>query len=96
MIKIVEQEIEEYLKGFSKRDIIMNLKGVIIAEIKMINARCVYHRSIGILEINNGQIKFEINTSFLYKMGISYNGKIIRMFFDNGIDVTFIKSMQIA
>lgn len=89
MIKIVEQEIEEYLKGFSTRDITMKLNGTIIAEI--INARCVYHRNVGILEINNGQIKFEFNTSFLYKMGISYNGKIIRMFFDNGIDVTLNK-----
>lgn len=91
MIKIVEQEIEEYLKGFSKRDITMKLNGIIIAEIKMINARCVYHRSIGILEINNGQIKFEFNTSFLYKMGISYNGKTMEMFFDNGINLTLKK-----
>lgn len=91
MIKIIEQEIEEYLKGFSKRDITMCLNGTIIAKIEIMNARCVYHRNIGILEINNGQIKFEFNTSFLYKMGISYNGKTIRMFYDNGIDVTLNK-----
>ena len=35
MIKIIEQEIEEYLKGFSKRDITMKLDGIIIAEIKI-------------------------------------------------------------
>lgn len=91
MIKIVEQEIEEYLKGFIKRDITMKLNGIIIAEIKMINARCVYHRSIGILEINNGQIKFEFNTSFLNKMRISENGRILNMFFDNGIDLILKK-----
>ena len=91
MIKIVEQEIEEYLKGFSKRDITMKLDGVIIAEIKIINVRCFYKRNVGILEIGNGQIKFEFNTSFLYQMGISENGRKLNMFFDNGIELTLTK-----
>ena len=91
MIKITEQEIEKYLKDFSKRDITMHLNGTIIAKLKIINARCVYHKNIGILEINNGQIKFEFNISFLYKMGISYNRKTIEMFFDDEIRVTLNK-----
>ena len=91
MIKIVEQEIEEYLKGFGKRDITMNLDGIIIAEIKIINVRCFYKRNVGILEIGNGQIKFEFNTSFLYQMGIEENGRTLNMFFDNGIDLTLKK-----
>lgn len=91
MIKIVEQEIEEYLKGFCKRDIIMKLDGIIIAEIKIINAKCFYKRKVGILEIGNGQIKFEFNTSFLYQMGIKEDGRTLNMFFDNGIDLTLKK-----
>ena len=91
MIKIVEQEIEEYLKGFNKRDITMKLDGIIIAEIKIINAKCFYKRNVGILEIGNGQIKFEFNTSFLYQMGIKEDGRTLNMFFDNGIDLTLKK-----
>lgn len=91
MIKIVEQEIEQYLRVFIKRDITMKLNGVIIAEIKIINVRCLYKRNVGILEIGNGQIKFEFNTSFLYQMGISENGRTLNMFFDNGIDLTLKK-----
>lgn len=91
MIKIIEQEIEEYLKGFSKRDITMKLDGIIIAEIKIINVRCFYKRNVGILEIGNGQIKFEFNTSFLYQMGIKGDGRTLNMFFDNGIDLTLKK-----
>lgn len=91
MIKIIEQEIEEYLKGFSKRDITMKLDGIIIAEIKIINVRCFYKRNVGILEIGNGQIKLEFNTSFLYQMGIEENGRTLNMFFDNGIDLTLKK-----
>lgn len=91
MIKIIEQEIEEYLKGFSKRDITIKLDGIIIAEIKIINVRCFYKRNVGILEIGNGQIKFEFNTSFLYQMGISENGRKMNMFFDNGIELTLKK-----
>lgn len=91
MIKISEREVEEFLKGFSKRDITMKLKGIIIAKIQMINAKCVYDRSTGILIISNGQLKFEFNMSFLYKMEISENGRILNMFFDNGINLTLNK-----
>ena len=91
MIKIVEQESEQYLKGFSKRDITIKLNGIIIAEIKIVNARCFYKRNVGILEIGNGQIKFEFNTSFLYQMGIEENGRTLNMFFDNRIDLTLKK-----
>lgn len=91
MIKINEQHIDAYLKEFNKRDITINIKGILIAEVKMPIARCMYDRNIGILHFSCSQVKFEFNASELYRMTINISGEILEMYFDNGISVTIVK-----
>ena len=44
MIRISEIEIERCIHRFNKQDIVMSLKGTVIAEVKIENARCFYNR----------------------------------------------------
>ena len=37
------------------------LKGTVIAEVKIENAKCVYDRIVKILKMSNDQLKFEFN-----------------------------------
>ena len=89
MIRVSEREIENCLKEFNKRDIVLKMKGIVIAEVKMELARCVYNRTVGILEVSNNQTKFDI--SCLYRMTVSSSGTTLRMYFDNGIHITIDK-----
>lgn len=91
MIRVSEREIENCLKEFNKRDIVLKMKGIVIAEVKMELARCVYNRTVGILEVSNNQTKFEFNISCLYRMIVSSSGTTLRMYFDNGIHITIDK-----
>ncbi|MEI3355648.1 MAG: hypothetical protein V8R81_00940 [Clostridia bacterium] len=91
MIRVSEREIENCLKEFNKRDIVLKMKGIVIAEVKMELARCVYNRTVGILEVSNNQTKFEFNISCLYRMTVSSSGTTLRMYFDNGIHITIDK-----
>ena len=86
MIRVSEREIENCLKEFNKRDIVLKMKGIVIAEVKMELARCVYNRTVGILEVSNNQTKFEFNISCLYRMTVSSSGTTLRMYFDITID----------
>ena len=88
MIRVSEREIENCLKEFNKRDIVLKMKGIVIAEVKMELARCVYNRTVG---ISNNQTKFEFNISCLYRMTVSSSGTTLRMYFDNGIHITIDK-----
>ena len=69
----------------------LKMKGIVIAEVKMELARCVYNRTVGILEVSNNQTKFEFNISCLYRMTVSSSGTTLRMYFDNGIHITIDK-----
>lgn len=91
MIRVSEREIENCLKEFNKRDIVLKIKGIVIANVKMVLARCVYNRTVGVLEISNSQAKFEFNMSCLYRMTVSSNGRTLQMHFDNGIYATIDK-----
>ena len=91
MIRVSEREIENCLKEFNKRDIVLKMKGIVIAEVKMELARCVYNRTVGILEVSNNQTKFEFNISCLYRMTVSSSGTTLSMNFDNGIHITIDK-----
>lgn len=91
MIKISEKEIEKCLQEFSKRDILLSIKGLVIAEVKMVLSKCVYDRNIGILKISNSQASFEFNTSFLYKTCVSDDSREMQLYFDNGVYITIRK-----
>ena len=96
MIRISESEIERCIHRFNKQDIVMYLKGTVIAEVKIENARCVYNRAVRILEISNKQLKFEFNIDCLYRIGICTNEKLVIMFFDNGINLILEKEEKIG
>lgn len=91
MIRISEIEIERCIHRFNKQDIVMNLKGTVIAEVRIENAKCVYDRAVKILKISNDQLKFEFNIDCLYRIGICTNEKLVKFFFDNGIHLTLMK-----
>lgn len=91
MIRISEIEVERCIHRFNKQDIVMSLKGTVIAEVKIENARCFYNRVEKILEISNNQLKFEFNIDCLYRIGICTNEKLVKLFFDNGIHLTLTK-----
>ena len=91
MIRISEIEIERCIHRFNKQDIVMSLKGTVIAEVKIENARCIYDRGVKILKISNDQLNFEFNIDCLYRIGICTNERLVKLFFDNGIHLTLTK-----
>ena len=91
MIRISEIEIERCIHRFNKQDIVMSIKGTVIAEVKIENAKCIYDRTVKILKIGNAHLKFEFNIDCLYKIGICTNEKLVKLFFDNGIELSLTK-----
>ena len=91
MIRISEIEIERCIHRFNKQDIIIYLKGTVIAKVKIENAKCFYDRTVKILKISNDQLKFEFNIDCLYRIGICTNEKLVKLFFDNGIELSLTK-----
>ena len=94
MKKVFENELEEYVQKFNKKDVILNLEGIVnflIEKIKMGNVECNYNIRNGIFKIKDKTANINIDISSVYRIEISENNSMLVIYLDNGIDIRIEK-----
>lgn len=91
MKKVFENELEEYVQKFNKKDVILNLEGIVKEKIKMGNVECNYNIRNGIFKIKDKTANINIDISSVYRIEISENNSMLVIYLDNGIDIRIEK-----
>lgn len=91
MKKVFENELEGYVQKFNKKDVILNLEGIVKEKIKMGNVECNYNIRNGIFKIKDKTANINIDISSVYRIEISENNSMLVIYLDNGIDVRIEK-----
>ena len=91
MKKVFENELEEYVQKFNKKDVILNLEGIVKEKIKMEKVECNYNIQNGIFKIKDKTANINIDISSVYRIEISENNSILVIYLDNGIDIRIEK-----
>lgn len=91
MKKVFENELEGYVQKFNKKDVILNLEGIVKEKIKMGNVECNYNIRNGIFKIKDKTANINIDISSVYRIEISENNSMLVIYLDNGIDIRIEK-----
>lgn len=87
MIRVSEKDLENVVKLFDKRDVMLNVVGGLIIDVKVDKVNCKYNRKNGIIKVEGKDTKIGIDTSAVYKIVKNEDNTLLSFYLDSDIEV---------
>lgn len=91
MKRLSEKELQEYVRRFNNKNIIFSFGGIVRAKIIMKNAECAFYRKIETLKVKDTKTELLIDINSAYKILISENNTMLKIYLDNDIEIIMEK-----